>query len=112
MSRSPFLDMLGNPVGLGDIVFRPTMRVYEKVVEIKPYDARTGLKSRLGSYQIRCNGLFMPSWRTDSKNWVKDGKNILKVNMTPEIESAFVLMDASIDDFQPKLILDFKAQDS
>ncbi len=105
--RTPFRDMLGNDVQLGDIVFRPTIRTYEKVTSIKPYNPQRGPDRKFGTHQIRCTPLHYH--RTLEGPWIVDGKNILKINMSDEVASAFTLMDRDLESFQPKLILDFKA---
>jgi hypothetical protein len=105
--RAPLRDMLGNPINLGDIIFRPTIRIYERVVEIKPYNPKFGEDRKHGTYQVLTDNLYRPG--ITGKQWLKEGKNVLKVNMTPEVESALILMDTTLSDFQPKLILDFKS---
>lgn len=100
------MDMLGNPVLLGDIVFRPTIKSYEKVTQVKPYAPHDGDKT----FQIGLSNLRLLGTKYEANpTWFKDGRNILKVNMmSPEIESAFALVDRDLQSFQPKLVLDFK----
>lgn len=103
--RDPFRDMLGNPVYLGDFVYRPTTGHYEKVVEIKPYKPQRWKPT----YQIGIAALQHLGTEWELKpTWFKDGNNMLKVHMDAEVASAFSLLDRDISSFVPKLVLAFK----
>lgn len=102
----PFLDRLNQPVRVGDLIYRSTYQSLEKVI-----DSATYVKNGQTYTKIKTVGFVSLDKERliyTSKTWYRNPRDIFKLNMSPEVQSALAILEGDYSKFEPKLILDFK----
>lgn len=101
-----FFDMLGQELKVGDVIFRSRFRALERVTQVKEITTHGG--SIYAKIQTKGFASLDGGCSYTAVTWYKTNTDVLKVSLTPEMESAAIIMDNDYSFLVPTFELKFK----